>query len=535
MSVTTAPTPARTTRLRQGPARIDALALAILAAALAFVLTTVIRSPLKDDIAWLLWVSEKWLDGQELYIDLVEVNPPLVVWLYAIPAGLAQWLDLAPKFVATAFFAAILLACAWWTATLLRGRAKLLERPVPVFSLIATLLLVLPGVEFGQREHLLAAVMLPYIALFVRALDGEREPLAPAAIAGCIAALGCAMKPSYGLALLLLEVIGVLRGHRRLRMAPLAFVATTGLYGLAVLAFEPAFLTKAVPMALAIYGGTDTPVAHILLESRTLLVGQAVALLLCWHGRAVFGHHAPFLRQLFLALVAVGTACTVLFVLQGKDWFYHSLPATTATVLALILWTAAALAGPAIPWRRPALALAAMALLVFAVANVQRLRPWVAQAVEPQRATEEKLVALLKREKARTYIAFSEWIGLGFPVVNDTGVFWASRFDSMWALKGELWKIGQDGRAPKQWPIRRWVARDFIVGCPDIAVVDTREGTDYIGVLVASDEEFARAWSQYREIAFFDGLRILKRDEFGCDSEPLPPGRQPLATAAPSE
>jgi len=529
---------------RRGRA-VDLAFLALLAVALAFVLTTVIRSPLKDDVAWLLWVAKKWLSGRELYVDLVEVNPPLVIWLYAIPAGIAVWLGVLPKLVSTLFFAAILLGSAWWTATLLHGRAPLLERRIPVFSIIATLLLVLPGVEYGQREHLLAAVVLPYIALFVRALENEREPLVQAAIAGAIAALGCAMKPSYGLALLLLEIIGFLRGHRRLRMAPLSFVVTTGLYGAAVLVFEPDFLTKAVPLALAIYQGTDAPVWHILDQSRNLLFGQAVAVLLCWNSQQTLGRHSSFLRHLYLALVAFALACTVLFVLQGKDWFYHRLPATTPTVLALILWLAVVLRAqlrslgtglPALPWRRLAapVALGAGALLAFGVANVQRVLPWVEQAAEPNLSTEVKLVKLIKREKAKTYIAFSEWIALGFPVVNDSGVSWASRFDSMWALKGEIWKTRQDGRPPKDWPIRRWVARDFVAGCPDIAVVDTR-GENFVGLLASSDTEFARAWANYREIAAFDGLRIFKRDEAGCASEPLPDGRAPQAAVVPNE
>ena len=84
---------------------------------------------------------------------------------------------------------------------------------------------------------------------------------------------------------------------------------------------------------------------------------------------------------------------------------------------------------------------------------------------------------ILRTEHARTYIAFSEWIALGFPVVNETGVTWASRFDSMWALKGEVWRARFDPAVAKEWPIARWVAHDFIAGCPDIAVVDTRETT----------------------------------------------------------
>ena len=511
-----------------------------------FVLTTVIRSPLKDDVAWLLWVAKKWLGGRDLYVDLVEVNPPLVIWLYAIPAAFSNWLAVAPKFASTLFFAIILVGSAWWTANLLHGRASLFARRAPVFSVISILLLVLPGVEFGQREHLLAASVLPYIALFVRALEGEPEPRLQASLAGMVAALGCAMKPSYALALVLVELIGVLRGHRQLRMASVAFVATTGLYGVAVLVFEPDFLTRAVPLALSLYGGTDTSVWHILAESRNLLFGQAVTLLLCVNQRETLARHSPFLRHLFLALVAFAVACTVLFVMQGKDWFYHRLPATTATVLALILWLSVVFAeqfggrgvAAGLPsWRRMGLPVAfgLAALLAFGIANVQRIRPWVEAAAEPNLSTEVKLVKLIKREKAKTYIAFSEWIGLGFPVVNDTGVSWTSRFDSMWALKGEIWKTRQDGRPPKEWPIRRWVARDFVAGCPDIAVVDTREGTNYIAVLVGSDEEFARAWSHYREIAFFDGLRVFKREELGCASEPLPLGRPPQTAVVPQE
>ena len=71
--------------------------------------------------------------------------------------------------------------------------------------------------------------------------------------------------------------------------------------------------------------------------------------------------------------------------------------------------------------------------------------------------------------------------------------------------------------AAKEWPIRRWVAHDFIVGCPDIAVVDTREGVvNYVGVLSASDPAFARAWSRYRQIAAFDGLVVYRRAATGC-------------------
>ena len=57
---------------------------------------------------------------------------------------------------------------------------------------------------------------------------------------------------------------------------------------------------------------------------------------------------------------------------------------------------------------------------------------------------------------------------------------------------------------------------DFLTGCPDIAVVDTREGTDYIAILSASDPAFARAWSRYVRIDAFDGLVVYRRGRGGC-------------------
>jgi hypothetical protein len=86
----------------------------------------------------------------------------------------------------------------------------------------------------------------------------------------------------------------------------------------------------------------------------------------------------------------------------------------------------------------------------------------------------------------------------------------------MWALKGEVWRARFDPEAAREWPIARWVAHDFIAGCPDIAVVDTRETTKYISVLSKADPAFARAWSRYSPIASFDGLVVYRRGRAGC-------------------
>jgi hypothetical protein len=492
---------------------VTAASLALLLSALAIVLFTLLRSPLKDDIAWLLYVARRWLAGRELYVDVVEVNPPLIIWISAIPIRVAGWLGVNPQFIAMPFFIGIVLSCAWWTATILRQSGGLFRDRIPVFAALGTVLLVVPAGDLGQREHLLVAAVLPYLALFARSLDGERPGRATAIAAGVLAGLGCALKPRYGAVFAVLECLALSRGMRTCRLKPLSAIAAFGGYGVLVAVVCPAYLQRAVPLALALYGGTDVTFLHLLADSARLLFGEAVAAaLLAWTWRRGMPE-----RNLLLTLVLFAATSTAICFIDGKDWFFHRLPATVATLLALVLWAGSALFHRTVPRRRAwaPLLLAGITGLVFLVGAFQRLEPEVAEAVEPQDSTVARLERLIRTEHARTYIAFSEWIALGFPVVNNTGVAWTSRFDSMWALKGELWRVRFDPAAAKEWPIRRWVVHDFMTGCPDLAVVDTREGANWIGVL-SEDPVFARAWSQYREIASFDGLEVYRHTVAGC-------------------
>lgn len=495
-------------------AAVTTTSLLLLLVVLGIVLFTMLRSPLKDDIAWLLYVARRWLAGRELYVDVVEINPPLIVWISAIPIWLAGVLGIDAQFTAIPFFVATVLACAWWTASLLRGSGNLFADRLPVFAAIGTVLLVVPAGDLGQREHLLVAAILPYLALFARSLGGERSVSRDAVIAGVLAGLGCVLKPRYAGAFVVLEGLAVLRGLNPFRTMPLVAAITMLAYGGLVAWVCPAYLRRAVPLALALYGATDVPLRHLVADSLRLMFGQAVAVALWWHRR----HRSPE-GNLMLTLVVFAIASTIICFMDGKDWFYHRLPATIATVLALLCWAASVLMNSRTDRRKaflPMLA-GAVACVVFLVAAFQRLEPQMALAVEPEQNTIAKLERLIRQQKARTYIAFSEWIALGFPVVNNTGVAWASRFDSMWALKGELWRARFDAAAAKEWPIRHWVAHDFIIGCPDIAVVDRREGVvNYVSLLSASDPAFARAWSRYRQIAAFDGMVVYRRAGTGC-------------------
>ena len=50
--------------------------------------------PLNVDVSWLLVIGERVLDGQRLYVDIVEINPPMAVFAYLPGIALARAIGL---------------------------------------------------------------------------------------------------------------------------------------------------------------------------------------------------------------------------------------------------------------------------------------------------------------------------------------------------------------------------------------------------------------------------------------------------------
>src|SRR6266700_6897737 len=66
-----------------------------------FVLAILMRQlvPLNTDVSWLLVVGERMLEGQHLYRDIVEINPPMAALAYLPGVALARGLGVDPRYV----------------------------------------------------------------------------------------------------------------------------------------------------------------------------------------------------------------------------------------------------------------------------------------------------------------------------------------------------------------------------------------------------------------------------------------------------
>ena len=184
--------------------------------AVLFAIQIAIRlgSELNHDTAWYLYVAQGLLNGGELYRDFVEVNPPLAIWLTVPVVMLSRATGLAPiETLYGVFFAmtAMSLLLAWRYLAMIRGVpdwtgssfCSCSPRHFCLFQVLA----------FGQREHLLVLLFMPWFVLRFARSQGAQISVAESAFVGLLGAVAICMKPHAVLAPLAVEALLLLRGR----------------------------------------------------------------------------------------------------------------------------------------------------------------------------------------------------------------------------------------------------------------------------------------------------------------------------------
>ena len=488
-------------------------------------LPLVLLPPLNHDVAAVLQFSERWLNGERLYSDLIDVNPPLIFVLNLFPALLSS---VTPLTGTQALQICLLGFGALCALLSFRVRDRAAEGPAEraFLDVLPLLFLLDAGYDFGQREQLMAVGALPYLLASVARADGG-QPRGRLTI-GLVAGVFFALKPHFLGIPALVEVFLLLRrGWRTTLHDPMpwlmAGVWVTYLASLPLL--FPDYLGAVVPLVWGFYldlGGLTA--AEVLLVPRMLtvllLLGPLVALAA---RRPCAARPLPML----LALAAIGALASA--VAQHKGWSYHILPIELfACALGCVL--AARFLDKA-PWgslsahpTRIAGVLAALFGLYF-VSNSEA--PW--KQLEYPHSDVAGLTQLLEQETSpgERVLVLSPGISPIFPALNDAGVRLTLRTMNMWLLEGAYETCLPDGRRYREvWEMRRpeffvfrTVAEDFARNPPAAVVVDKSPGIPWCGsefdfiAYFNRHPLFAEVWSHYQLSAERGRYRVYTRKD----------------------
>ena len=413
------------------------------AAVAALGLAAELARPATADMGFFLYAAGRVLDGARLYRDVVDLNPPLIIALN-IPVVLLARVTGVSEFLLYRLGSALFVGILFLYSARLILRYVLPGEPGRAGYLVLLLCFGLFGlarIDFGQREHFVLSLLVPYLLLVAAESAGRRPPPGEAAVIGAMAGAAIGLKPHFAL------VWAVLEGFRRIHCAPterwrptpeiagvLGFLVV---YGVAVLWLTPDYLTVASLLGSAYVQYMREPFIALLAVGPGAPLVAFVLLTLLVLRRQM---RTPVLGAL-LAWTTV--ACFLAAAAQGKNFRYHFYPALGLAFVLLGL-LAADVPGAAQRLSERVYGRASRALLaaiVIVVVGWAILEVAGGDAGERRRRAElaELVGAVRAGAGGRPIGVLSYTLESSFPVVNYAGVGLASRFPSMWPLAVSYW------------------------------------------------------------------------------------------------
>lgn len=459
------------------------------------------------DVTWIITIIERMLDGDRLYTDIMEVNPPFSIWLYYPIISGSSGLPIDPE-TAVAVYAYVTAFFGLGLTAYIATRHKLagLRFRWWIWPLFLAVLVVLPGGVFAQREHFGIMLFMPLLALMAARLQNEpKVAISPfvAVVAGLAGSIIVLVKPHWALAVFLpaIHIAWTKRSFRPLLAAEFITIGVVAVaYLTAVLVHYPEFFQSMYPMLKQLYlpirNGSNAWPGIFALFALTL----SPWLLLRARG-------AKFALADIAGLASIGFFVAMFFL--GKGWIYHLYPSSATGLIASIL-SLQKLKNPAIA--STIIRLACIAMTVLAVTRTGLANHASGQA-------ENALVAAVRNhiEKPKLAVIGAD-IGLGFPFVRQVGGIWQSAYCSDWAGAYALHRLS-DTSTPQSPGDRLWLETflaDFVAAKadefnaiePDIVIV-TRSGPwiEHLSGVPA----FSRIMDQYETLGQNDRVMIWRR------------------------
>jgi hypothetical protein len=447
--------------------------------------------PLNHDVAWILAIGARVLSGQRLYVDVIELNPPLIVWLNLPVVAAAHALHIDPGTLFRLLVLAIAAAALVASMAIVRG-VELTGAP---FAAVASYVVVAGvGYDFGQREHLALLLSLPYLACAVRRMreEGHAKRWVVVGVAAA-AGIGFALKPFFLAVPLLVELVIARRRRSCASISAVIIGAELTVYAAAVLVFAPAYVPLGRLLAPAYGVGyfNTVPLAFALMPN--FLIG-AIGLAFGWR---VLRRHAE-LHVLFAAAVGFGAGA----VAQWKGWGYHWLPFAALGMLVL-----GAAATEVLARRHPA----AVRRIAGAVAILGGLTLFGAATAGRASNPYPAMLAPVIAELGGGPVGVLSSLDVAYPLVTLPGVGSSFRLPTVGLLVTAI-RLG-DARIGSF--LRGVFAEDMRRAPPRLLIEDTRDlglpaPLDLVGYLSQSPE-FAVRMADFRLVRRVGPFRILQR------------------------
>ena len=239
-----------------------------------FILITILLR-INGDLGWLFYITREWLAGKELYTQLIEVNPPMIIYLMAPAVWLANMTDFSAAGATKIYFSLFVLIPTIAHINLSRLVLPEKTRNVYIYAVIF-ITFVVPFYDFGQRDHLAIILLIPY--LFVRYLKVSIQIKINSFklfLYGVFAGIALCLKPYFIIIPFFSECFLLYQFRKEYRLVtiePVTAVLFFCGFITSIFIFHPQYFSQIVPLALATYWTYGKPISSFGLPYYALMV-----------------------------------------------------------------------------------------------------------------------------------------------------------------------------------------------------------------------------------------------------------------------
>lgn len=489
-----------TSDLHLGRVPSDALRLPLLGAVFFLCSYSIFQLPLNHDVSWLLDAAKQVRAGARLYVDIIELNPPLIVWLKIPVSTLADLLGYQVGTVFRLLVLALSVASIGFSAYILRGRLGTnAEWSLLFFAFYAAI--GAAGYDFGQREHLALLLSLPYLATSALRTVEIREEGGRKLITAGIATIGFALKPYFLLVPILVEGLIFLRGRRTIDASVYVMAGVLTAYLFALLLFSPEYIPLA-KMVSRVYGigYLGGEIYDFLFKAKFQIA--AFLLVLAWLIR-------PYPRCVFHVLSAAAIAFSFSAVIQGKAWTYHWYPTLAYSWILFGLVLVKLFSRKAII-RQPSVSILTGAFVVALSMHAFIAAPGMGANENPYPASFSPVIKALG---GGPVMIFSNALRVSYPLVTEAEIGSSSRLPTIVLLSAAI----NSKDVEFETYLRNIVVSDMLRRPPRVIVAEIGarglpDSFDFVAYL-SQDDIFASEMKRFRPVMTIGRFQFFQRIE----------------------
>lgn len=293
-----------------------------------------------DQLAFILY-GEKLFAGARPYVDWVEVNPPMIYLIYAIPLYIHHATDIFVRDIFNTYFVLVVSVSLFLSFMVLwHSTVSSYVRNILLSSLALGLFTVsfIHNV-FGDREHLMIVMMAPWFILFSPYVRYETVPLKWRLSVAVFAAFGFAIKPYAYIFYVATVVYSLIRGATVKELIKqfehYIVIGVAFIYLLAMLTYFSAWFTEIVPLASKTYWAISWGLSSKLDIIQQEFFARYAVLSLAGVGviwLVTPNLYIPAINYLLLLLLAC-----VGYYLMNAGWHYTQYPFMAVSWMLLVL------------------------------------------------------------------------------------------------------------------------------------------------------------------------------------------------------